>query len=96
MNNEEKLRDPTELTKLTRKLEKEYVTDMYNLSKKELDEKLLALAKEEQEIVTTRSNDGELEKAINHKRSLDEPHREQLKMNKIRKRFVSLLIKEKK
>jgi len=94
MSNESKLMEVPESTQLARKLEIEYVAEIRGMSKEELDDKMLGLAMEEQAIVTTKKADEKLEASIQNTKMLNEPYREQLKMNKIRKRFVSLVIEE--
>lgn len=95
MSNEERLLEHPESIKLEKKLGKEYVAELRNLSKTELDQKMLDLAKYEQELITTKNDDEELETAKDKVKNLESPYKQDLAFNKARRRFVSLLLKEK-
>lgn len=91
----DKLREELEKTKLEKALGTEYVAELGNLTKLELEVKLLDLSKHEQALITTKNNDAALIEAKEVVRSLNEPYREQLKGVKQRSRFIALLLDEK-
>lgn len=96
MENEAKLREEVEKTKIERALnDEEYVAELEGMSKVELEQKLLGLAKHEQEIISTKNNDDELNAAKRKASVLGSPYREQLKFNKLKARLVNLILKEK-
>lgn len=88
-----------EVTKLEKYLKKEgrqdFVDEMMDGDSERLNAKLLGLAKHRQEILNTRSEDGDLKKAKEEVKDLDAPYKEQLKMNEKLTRFVSLVMKDK-
>jgi hypothetical protein len=85
-----------EIVKLEKQLNDETLaSELRGLTKKELEFKLLELAKHAQEIVTTRNSDEELTDAKNVVKELSAPYNDQLKGNKLMSRFIHLLVKEK-
>lgn len=91
-----KLNEQKEIVKLERQIADEYlVAELRALPKKELEFKLLELAKHAQEIATTKSQDEELQNARSLVKELGTPYSEQLKNNKLKSRFIHLIIKEK-
>lgn len=91
-----KLNEQKEITKLEKKLNDEaLVGELRSLSKKELEFKLLELAKHAQEIETTKSMDEELQRTKDLLKELNAPYSEQLKTNKLKSRLYHLIIKEK-
>ncbi len=85
-----------EIVKLEKQLNDETLaSELRGLTKKELEFKLLELAKHAQEIVTTRNDDEALTCAKNVVKDLNAPYNDQLKGNKLMARFIHLLVKEK-
>jgi len=87
-----------EVTKLEKFLKNEgrqdFIDEMRTVDLEALDAKILNLAKHRQEILNTRANDAELERAKEVKKDLEAPYKEQLKMNEKLTRFVSLVMKD--
>lgn len=95
MNNEEHLQTSPEKTKLEKQLGKEYTAILEACSIKELEVKMLEIAKHEQAIIDQKKEDQALEDARNNLRELGAPYREQLKGNKQRARLCSIILQEK-
>lgn len=95
MNNEENLQASPEKTKLEKQLGKEYTAILETCSIKELEVKMLDLAKHEQAIIDTKKKDSKLQEAMEAKRELEAPYREQLRGNKLRARLCSIILQEK-
>jgi hypothetical protein len=89
----------SELTKLEKKLAEMqgegYCSELRGLDKKALEFKLLEMAKHREEIVTTKNMDEEYQLAREKVKELNAPYSEQMKHNKIKTRFLHLLLKEK-
>ena len=81
-------------SKLNNKHGESYVQNLLELSKKELEFKLLELAKHKEEVVTTRNNDEEYQLAKEKVKDLNAPYKEQLGENKLKARYIHLLIKD--
>ena len=84
-----------EITKLEKKLGSEIASELRSLSVKELEYKLLQLAKHREAITTTKNEDEELSSAKEVVKELDAPYKEQLKENNLKSRIMALLITEK-
>ncbi len=99
MGNQEQLakgKEAIELEKkLTRKYGKEFVAELRGLDKSGLESKLLGLANHNQEVITQKSNDRELELAKDKKNELEAPYKDQIAANKVKTRFIHLILKEK-
>lgn len=95
----DQLHEDKEKTKLEKFLKKQgrqdFLEEVDAADVTQLDSKLLGLAKHEQEINNTKSDDAALEEAKNVKKSLEAPYRDQLKMNKKLARYVALTMQEK-
>lgn len=99
MSNEEQLGKGKESIELEKKLSRKYgngfVSEIRGLDKAGLENKLLGLANHNQEVITTKNNDRELEVAKDKKNELEAPYRDQIAANKIKTRFIHLILKEK-
>ena len=88
-----------ETTKLERYLLKndrrDFIDAVRVMEGDQFDAKILALAKHREEIRDSRADDVELNQAKLRKKILDEPYRDQLKMNEKMTRFVALIMREK-
>lgn len=88
-----------EKTKLEKYLKKQgrqdFIEQIDAADVTQLDAKLLGLAKHAQEIANTKANDVALEDVKNEKKTLEQPYREQLQMNKKLSRYVALAMQEK-
>ena len=91
MNNLEK-----ELTTLEKKMTETFASEVRGMQQKELEFKLLQLSEQREDIVTAEQEDNELLDAKELVKELAGPYRDSLKENKIKARFVALLLKEKK
>lgn len=96
MSNESRLRSEKEKAKLEKIIGPTMVAELEHMSNKELEDKLLALAKYEYEIITAKNNDEELLKAKEHVKFLNAPYRESLKDNKAKSRFIGVIMEERK
>ena len=98
MSNEDQLAKGKEAIVLEKKIlrsyGKEYIAELRGLDKSGLEGKLLGLANHNQEIITTKNNDEELEKAKDHHNGLASVYKDQLAGNKILSRFIHLILKE--
>lgn len=94
MSNE--LSQKKEITKLEEKLGEGVAADFRSMPIKELEFKLLELSKHMQEIITTQNGDEALQDAKDLVKELSAPYREQTAGNKLKQRFIHLLIKDKK
>jgi len=87
-----------ETTKLEKYLRKQgrqdFVDEIRAASEATLDSKLLGLAKHREEIRNTKAGDLELEQAKQRKKDLEEPYKDQLKMNEKLSRFIALIMRE--
>jgi hypothetical protein len=87
-----------ETTKLEKHLVKQgrrdFIDEIRAASPDALNAKLLGLAKHNQEIANTKAADQELERAKQRKKDLEEPYKDQKKMNEKLARFVALVMKE--
>lgn len=92
----EKLNEQLEITKLERKLDEGEASKFRGMTDKELEFELLQLAKHKEAIVTTRNEDQQLNSAKEVVKELNSPYVEQLKANKLKHRFIALLLAEKK
>lgn len=81
-------------TKLNNKHGESYIQGLLELSKKELEHKLLLLAQHKEEVVTTRNNDEEYQLAKEKVKELNAPYKEQLGENKLKSRYIHLLLKD--
>lgn len=94
------LKKQKEIVVLEKRLNKEFgegfTSDLRALPVSELDFKLLQMAKHFEEIVTTQREDDKLRKAREGVRELNAPYVEQKKQNKLKSRFLALLIEDKK
>ena len=88
-----------EVVKLEKKLSRKYgdsfASELRGLSKDELGYKLLGLANHNQEIITTKARDMDLELAKDKYYELRAPYDDQVRANKEKSRFIHLLIKDK-
>jgi len=88
----------TELTRLEEKLNdkhgESYVQGLLELNKKELEHKLMMLANHKEEVVTTRNEDEEYQLAKEKVKDLNAPYKDQLNENKLKSRFIHLLLKD--
>lgn len=90
------------LEKETTKLEKylikegrrEFIDEVRVADPAVLDQKILGLAKHREEIKNTKSEDVELTRCIQTKKSLEAPYREQLRMNEKMASFIALIMRE--
>lgn len=94
-----KLSAEKEIVKLEKKLRKiqneEIISELRASDVQKLNQHILTLAKQQQDIVTAKANDEELELLLDRKKELEAPYNESLKINKLKARFISLLLKEK-
>lgn len=88
-------KETTKLEKyLVKQGRKDFIDEMRAASPETLNTKMLALAKHREEIANTKASDTELEQAVQRKKDLEEPYKEQKKMNEKMARFVGLMMKE--
>ncbi len=80
--------------KLKRKYGKEFIAELRGLDKSGLEGKLLGMANHNQEIITTKNRDEELEKAKDHHNELASVYKDQINANKDKTRFIHLILKE--
>ena len=85
----------SEITNLERKLGEGEASDLRGLPVKELEFKLLQLAKHSEEITSSMNDDEQYQSARELVKEMAQPYREQQKDNKLKRRFIHLLIKEK-
>jgi hypothetical protein len=85
----------SELTKLAKKLDEHEESQLRGMSVKELEFKLLQLAKHSEEITSTMNDDEQYQSAKELVKEMAQPYREQANANKLKRRFIHLLIKEK-
>ena len=85
-----------EITKLEKKLSDGEASELRGLPVSELEFKLLQLSKHREAIVTTRNNDEQLNDTKELLKELNAPYREQLSANKVKARFIALLLEERK
>jgi hypothetical protein len=94
----DKLSEKKEIIALEKKLknngQEHFVEELRNMSLGELEFKLKDLAKHNQAIITTKKQDDELLEAKAHVKSLSAPYNEQVAANKLKSRFIGLLIQE--
>lgn len=91
----DKLKENKEIVKLEKAIGDSSTSHFRGLTKSELEFKLLELAKHREELVTTEKEDEELQRAKDLIKELKAPYAEQNKHNKLKCRFIHLLIKEK-
>lgn len=91
----EKLNESKEIVKLEKKLGENNASHFRGMSKSELEYKLLEMANHREEIVTTQKNDTQLNDTKELLKELNAPYKEQLQQNKLKCRFIHLLLKEK-
>lgn len=85
----------SEITKLEKKLaDEELMASLRACDKKELEFRLLQLAKHAEEITTTRNNDQTLNECADELKELKAPYTEQMKGVKLKARIIHLLLKE--
>lgn len=92
-----------EKTKLEKKLEKErgksaareYITELENMTKEQLEQKLLDYSKTAQGLINTKNADEELQTLKDRKAALERDHNTGIRRNKEHQRLVSLIISEK-
>ena len=98
MSNEDQLAKGKEAIVLEKKIlrshGKEYLAELRGLDNSGLEGKLLGLANHNQEIITTKNGDEELEDAKNRHNNLAGVYKDQLAGNKILSRFIHLILKE--
>lgn len=88
-------KETTKLEKyLVKQGRKDFIDEVRGASSETLNQKLLALAKHNQEIANTKAADSELEAAKERKKDLEQPYKDQKKMNEKLARFVALIMKE--
>lgn len=88
-------KETTKLEKyLVKQGRKDFIDEIRAASPEALNQKLLGLAKHREEITNTMAADQDLEAAKNKKKSLEEPYKDQKKMNAKLARFVALIMKE--
>lgn len=91
----QELSSDTEVTKLEKKVGRDYTEDLRAMAKDDLEARLLQLAKYRQEIQTSKKNDEELEAAKDRVSFLSGPYRDALKDNDLKSRLVTLIMAEK-
>ena len=95
----EELTQEKEITKLEKSLKNknqfDFVLEMRELNVDQLDKKMLDLAKYKEELQNTKNSDEKLIEAKAIAKELERPYREDKKMNEVKRRFVSLIMKEK-
>lgn len=92
-----------EKTKLEKKLEKErgktaareYIAELENMTKEQLEDKLLEYSKTAQGLINTKNADEELQSLKDRKAALERDHNTGIRRNKEHQRLVSLIISEK-
>jgi len=85
-----------EITILEKKLKSDsFASELRGMTVKELEFKLLQLSNHREEIVTTKNDDDQYQSAKELVKEMAAPYNEQMKMNKIKSRFIHLLLKEK-
>lgn len=90
------LNEEKEIVALEKKLKDQGVERLRGMSLEELEFTFLELSKHAQEIVSTMNKDEQYQSAKELVTEMAGPYRDQSKMNKIKSRFVHLIIKEKK
>lgn len=92
------LSDSPERTKLEKFLKnqgrQDFIDDVVNMSREQLDDKMLRLAKHREEIQSTKNKDQELIQVKEKKKMLEAPYREQKKMNDKLARYVMLVMQD--
>jgi hypothetical protein len=87
-----------EITIIENKLKKiedeSYANELRSLSTEDLNFKLLQMAKHREEIITTRNEDAEYQAAKELVKEMSAPYNEQTRINKLKSRFIALLLKE--
>ena len=84
----------TELYKLSKKVGFNYTDELRKLSKEQLDNKILELAKYRQSILNTKKDDEELIKAKEKLKELEGPYKDDLKANLEKQRLISLVMQD--
>lgn len=91
----DKLKESKEIVKIEKKIGDSSALHFRGMSKSELEYKLLELANHKEEIVTTQKEDEQLNDTKALLKELNAPYKEQLQQNKLKCRFIHLLMKEK-
>lgn len=91
----DKLLEEKGIVKIEKKLGTDFVNDLRSLSITDLEKRLLALAKYNEEILEAQKADGSLEDAKNLVKELNAPYKESLTDNKLRRNAVYLILQEK-
>lgn len=73
----------------------DWAGSVQGLKLEELDQRLLALAKYQEELNEFKDQDVQLEQAQDLVKELSAPHKENMKANKLKQKYVIMLIKEK-
>lgn len=88
------LSEEKELIKLERKFGADFTRELRQMDKKQLDAKLLELAKYRTSIIDTMAKDRDLELAQARAASLKKPYTDDLKANLEKQRFITLVMKD--
>jgi hypothetical protein len=89
------MNNDTELTKLEDKLGNSFAAEIRHLSKVELEKRLLELAKNREEITTSKKEDQKLNDAKEQVKYLNEPYKDAMKVVSEKSRFIALILTEK-
>jgi hypothetical protein len=84
-----------ELTKLEEKLEPSFTSEIRCLTKEQLEKRLLELAKNREEITTSRKEDEKLNEAKEQVKYLNEPYKDAMGVVQKKSRFIALILTEK-
>lgn len=84
-----------ELVKLEEKLGASFASEIRCLTKEQLEKRLLELAKNREEIVTSKKEDEKLNDAKEQVKYLNEPYKDAMKVVQEKSRFIALVLKDK-
>lgn len=73
----------------------DWVSSVQSLTTDQLDKRLLDLAKYEQELHAFKESDEKLAQAQDLAKELNAPHKENMKANKLKQKYLVMLIKDK-
>ena len=92
----DKLLEKSEVVVLEKKIDDPtFASEVRGMDKAALEYKLLQLAKHKEEIELVRKEDEELESAKEKVKELSAPYREQSKFNKLKSKFIYLILSDK-
>ena len=84
-----------EKTLVNNRYQAEFVQEVRNMDKQQLDAKLLDLAKYAQAVDSTRKSDQKLKDAKDVVKGLNKPYTDDIKYNREKARFVALIMEDK-